>query len=705
MNPAPPSNGFLKEVNRHFNKYSPYQKSRMFFKFSLALTVFSLVLTATGVFVDQFHEDDPQTFTLRNGATFFSAGVTVGHLRLRMDFPECTTPETAARQQSRLFNPEGVLFSDLVKGPTGTDEVYDAFLSPGEESMSETYFGTFETYYMMGRIAICLSYAALGLLVLSAIISIFTQTPPNSFMSSEPTLGQSHSDYMWGSIHHGLTVVAAVFMMIDLAIVSTYLDLVLGRVIEMGFELCNFNPGGGELDIMRIYGDFLEDYSRVNGATGMAYKVSIGLILFQSAFVFLVGINRVRERAMNDDSRSLTLPASKLRQLPWYCTIWKIQFAVVFLFIAIVADVGTSVYTRTHGYALNLYAFRTVGSARTGSGSTATGALSDMIMDLTSTYYISDSIPGVVAVGWIPFVIALGLGSTDPTRFFSKTTQLFGLLIAFRAVLSMCTIVPVPSTVITTPFCYDPPESVHFELRTIFDRSLGCNHSMFSGYAAFTTISIGIIIMYVRYGPMKRRIPGYILLGACGIVSALLPVVARMNYSFECYVALVIASLLLFTQSAAFKLLFRYNINGNGKSKLSAGELVNDKIAPLMEECMNRIRQYNMGVKLSPALHLPSSEFEEIVLLYEAVGRAVKIAKEAQPIKEIGSAGKLITVAPAAPRADTPSSSGDPAADLVSVIIENQSIQLHQDGDAIPTVNNISNNDHVQDRPNEGDVH
>ena len=246
-------NGFVAEVRRHFRKYSPFQQSRILFKFSLAISVLALVLIGTGIFVDQLHNEDAEDTVLPNGLTFHAAGALVGHKSIGLEFPNCETPETPKRENSILFDPHGVKFKELMNGVTGTDEVYDFFVEPGDDSIAAQFFGSFYSYWVLGTVGQIFAFCAAGLLVLSLGISAVTRTPPNSFLSSEPTFGQTKSQMTWGAIHHSLTILAVICLMTDLAVVSTYVDLVLGRVIELSFELCNFNPGGTtELDVLKV---------------------------------------------------------------------------------------------------------------------------------------------------------------------------------------------------------------------------------------------------------------------------------------------------------------------------------------------------------------------------------------------------------------------------------------------------------------------
>ena len=665
-------NGFVSEIRRHFGKYSPAQKSRMMFKFSVAFSIFSLALTATGLFVDQFHSEDPRDITLKDGQIYHAAGISVGNSGIRVTYPECDIPETTVREQSRLFEPSGVTFEDLTKGPIAEDEVYNMFVEPGDESVSKQYFGDFKSFHQMGRLSKIFGFVALGLQLLAVVISIATQTPPCSFLTNRPTFGHSNRDQFWGSLHHGLMMVSILVLLVDLAVVSTFLDLCIGRIIELSFELCNFTPASTELEMLKLYGSFLQKHSDVNGATGGLYRLAIALSMVQLTLVFFQGTDQVRTESNSNGAYSL--PASKLRQLPWYCSMWRFRFSLLFLVTGIVTDICTSYYSRYHGYVLNLYAWKTVGSARTGTGSTNTGALSDFVMDKTSKFYISESIPESVAMGWFPLVLALCVGSTDPARFISKVVQLTGILVAMRSFFSLSTIVPVPSTVITRPYCFDEPVT-GFSLQALLDGSLMCNHLMFSIQTAFSTMCIAIVMMYIRYGPLSHRATPYLFLLIACIACGLLPVVARMSYSTDCYVGFLVALLLVFSQSPAWKLLFRFDFPSPelivrfGSKNPSPGEILCDKVIPTLNECIKRIEMYELATTHSPGLRISKRDVDDIRQLYILVGEAINVARKAKPVQPMSSIGppRAVVVKPA----ETPPEA-EPAEDIISNIIASQ---------------------------------
>jgi hypothetical protein len=638
------------------------------------------VLVGTGIFVDQLHNEDAEDTVLSNGLTFHAAGSLVGHKSIGLEFPNCETPETPKRENSILFDPRGVKFKEFLNGVTGTDEVFDFFVDPGDDSISAHFFGSFQSYWVLGTIAQIFAFSAVGLLALSIGISAVSRTPPNSVLSSDATFAQTKSQMKWGAIHHGLTLAATICLMTDLAISSSYVDLLLGRVIELSFELCNFNPGGTtELDVLKVYGSFLQDYSQINGATGTLFKVAIGLLLAQSGVVFFLGTDQVRS---SSGQTSFALSQSRLRSLPWFAYIWRMRYAILLLLLAIGAEIASSVYTRIHGYVLNVRMYTEVVSARTGSGLSTTGALPDWILDIASTYYISDSVPVMVTLGWLMVVFLLSIGSMDPWRFLSKFLQLLGITLMLRAITALCTIYPVPSTVLTNPDCYNDPMSGGNDGFQFTSReALTCNHTMFSLYAAVTSLSIWILILYVRFGPLKKwRLLAYTILILDNIICVLLPVFSRVNYSVEVFIGSMVGAILVMSQSSAFKLLFRFEQNFDTKIIIaqSNGEslLLNDRVLPAILETKQRVEMYAINAKFTPGLKIEPEELSDISNLYKSLGDTIEKAKAAQPLAPMSAAGMPINKSPTSgesiPEGAKNQETADDANEIVDMIANSQ---------------------------------
>ena len=661
-------------LSRHFGKYTPHQQSRIMFKFSVALSFFSLALIVSGFFIDQFHSEDPEEIKMEDGQTYHGPGIVIGHNRMKLTYPECHVPEIRARQNSKMFNFKGITFEDMNSGQTGTDEVFDAFVRPGDNTVSSHYFGSFKTFYQMSLAARVLSWMALGFQLLSIAVMLWKQTPPASFLTRTPIFNQTEEQRVWGVVHHFLALLAAACLLADLCVVSMYLDLLVGRVIELSFELCNFNPGLSELQTLKLFGNFLENYSDVNGVTGSMYRLAMGLTMIQVTFVFYLGISQVRSLT---GENSFTLPIAKLRQLPWYCAIWRLRVSVIFLIVAFIINRLAALISRDEGYPLNIYFFNTVASTTTGTGSVQTGSLSDLMMDWTSKFYISEKLTQSTLLASVPLLFALCIGSTDPHRFFSKGIQLVGVIFFLKSFTSLSTIVPVPATPISRPHCYEPPPSWDFVY--FISGKAGCNHINFSLEAAGCTLAFGVLFMYIRYGQAIKKLVAFtaltLLLGICLI----LPIAARLTYSVNVAIGFFTVGLLVVTQSPAFKMLFKFEQSHGDFTKeirkltFSPGEVLNDKVIPNLQECIKRIEMYRMATRDASGLRLTSNDVEEIKLIYNTVGDALRIAKIAKPMERTSSVGFIRRAdVPNEKELPTPPANDDDVDDVINMMIRGQ---------------------------------
>ena len=642
-------NAFVADVRRHFRKYTPIQQSVILFRFSIALSVLALALICTGFMVDQFHEDNPQNTQITGTNFVYNApGIVVGHRNLKLMFPECDTPETGKRLESILFDPAGVSFDKLSRGPTGTDDVYDLFVTPDVNSIAGQYFGSFEMYNKFGWAGQLFSFIAMGLQFLSLLLSLWSGTPPAPFMTSKPIFNQSSSARVWGMIHHLMSFGAIICLFIDLLLVSLYMDLVVGRAVEFAFDLCNVSPDLDELPLMQFYGRYLAEKANLDGMTGGLFKLAMILLMFQAVLVFFLGTDQVRWESSNS---GYSIPASKLRQLPWYASIWRFPISLFLLTCALSAYVISLLYTRDNGFLLNIHTWHSVTSSKTGTGSTLSGAFSDLLMDTLSVFHVSESLPRAVKWICLGFVSALGIGSTDPTRFMSKVTQLLGIIFLLQSITSVSTLVPTPTSPLATPRCFSPPPIGSWGIERII-HNVRCNHLMFSMDSAIITLCMTIVLAYLRYGPINVRLPGYILVLSFSSAFVCLPIAARMSYSMDVLVGVLIAGLLVFSQSPAFKMLFRFEKpppdidHAVTKLNFQPGEILNDKVIPIMAECLRRIQLYRIAACHLPGLAIDPAELYEIKVLYKQLGSAVDSAKAAKPLEPMSPRGKLRPLPP-----------------------------------------------------------
>jgi hypothetical protein len=115
----------------------------------------------------------------------------------------------------------------------------------------------------------------------------------------------------------------------------------------------------------------------------------------------------------------------------------------------------------------------------------------------------------------------------------------------------------------------------------------------------------------------------------------------------DVFVGILIAGLLVFTQSPAFKMLFRFEKpppdidHSVTKLNFQPGEILNDKVIPIMMECLRRIQLYRIAAINLPGLAIDPAELYEIKVLYKQLGNAVDSAKAAKPLEPMSPHGQL----------------------------------------------------------------
>jgi hypothetical protein len=94
-------------------------------------------------------------------------------------------------------------------------------------------------------------------------------------------------------------------------------------------------------------------------------------------------------------------------------------------------------------------------------------------------------------------------------------------------------------------------------------------------------------------------------------------------------------------------MLFRFELSSDelevGVTKLivKPAEILNDKVIPIMLECIRRLELYRMAASNLPGLAMDPNELDEIKVLYKELGKAVITAKAAKPLEPMSSSGAI----------------------------------------------------------------
>ena len=130
---------------------------------------------------------------------------------------------------------------------------------------------------------------------------------------------------------------------------------------------------------------------------------------------------------------------------------------------------------------------------------------------------------------------------------------------------------------------------------------------------------------FIRYGPVNRKISGYIGLGLCVMGSMYIITATRQTYTVDVYIGSLVSVLVCMSQSAAFKLLLRFGVVHPGINS-KPPVILSDKIVPLLDDVIKRLELHFMaGDKAEP---ISKDDMDLATAEFERVAEALAIAKQ-----------------------------------------------------------------------------
>jgi hypothetical protein len=294
---------------------------------------------------------------------------------------------------------------------------------------------------------------------------------------------------------------------------------------------------------------------------------------------------------------------------------------------------------RVRGYELNLFFYNYKFIPSADDLTNQSWSLPDALLDHFNTYVVDKSIVKLMLAGWIPMLVVISLGSVDIKRYLSKVIESIGTLILIGAIVGLFTVPPTPAFVLQKPQCYDAPRRPPTFLQFI-SISESCNNQIFSLYSVLIVLPIMMNAFYVRYGPVRQKIVPYlILVFVCGL-SMFAVIATRQQYVVDVYIGVVITVLYSFTQSAAFKLLFRFGTIHPGFLHAEP-VILSQKILPVLGDCNNRFELFFMASEGDSKFSLTPTELDEIAKEFNYLLEAVEYARN-NPIIDAKEAEKAL---------------------------------------------------------------
>jgi hypothetical protein len=618
-----------------FEKYTDAQKSTVFWKFSLALTVLSLTLSVLGLALDRYDSDDEAELTL-DGHKVVVPSIMIRSTAISLGTEGCHCPTNdvechrfkVSPNRSPLHTSRGMSFLDLYDNGKG-DPAAAFFADDSRQVITSTHLGSFNTMYSRGLASRILAYIGVALQAAALIWSLVFRVGPAPFFYNRPLFGQSQREHILGSIYLLLLVSSAVMLFASNAVMSTFIVPLLGRVANFALSWCRFSPFDSldrqqtSLDYMLYLGDYVQDHANATGVTFVTYAISTIIIFGQTMFVSYLGCNHVRLLS----SVRYHLPRTQLMLLPWFSKIIPLGWSLLLLAVGIVAKCGAAYSARIRGYELNMFFYQ---NAFSDGKDSRTWSLPDIILDDTHKYVIDKSLITILLSYWIPAVLVIGAGTVDYMRYISKIIQIWGVLFLIGAAVSVVTVPPTPVFFFEKPQCFRPPQQPP-TFKQFFSMKESCNDQIFSIYTCLVFVPVMMYYFFIRYGPVNRKISGYIFLVLSSLASMYLIIATRQSYTVDVYIGALVSVLVCLSQSAAFKLLLRFGAVHPGMNN-KPPIVLSDKIVPMLDDVIKRIELHFMaGDKAEP---ISKDDMDLTTAEFARVAEALAVAKQ-QAIQEL----------------------------------------------------------------------
>lgn len=604
-----------------FAKYSDPEKAGILWKVSLALTVFSIVLCVTGLFLDRYDLDDEVTLNLE-GHPVIIPSISIRSTSIRLGSEGCDAYKVDP-SGSALHSGKGITFSELAKGAKG-DLAAEFFVDDGNRLIANTHMGEFSSYATRGLAARILAIISISLQGIALVWMVVFKVAPSPFFFNRPLFSQSRDQHVKGAVAMLLLMSSGVLLFASNVVVSTFVVPLMARVVNFALDWCAGSPFDAiaprqqaKLEYMLFMGRYIQEHGNATGVTFISYAVGISLIFFLALLVTYLGILHVRALSRVQAQ----LPKSQLHLLSWYCRIWDLKYSLLLLVCAIIANCATAYSARVRGYELNIYFYNhTFG----GDAASRSWSLRDFILDSTHQYVMDKSLVKMLTAFWVPVLVVVGAATVDYTRYMSKVVQSLGMLILGSAIVGIMTVPPTPAFVLQKPQCFEPPHRPP-TFTQFFSVSESCNDQLYSLYSVLIMVPVMMAMMYVRYGAVRRKKMAMLALVLMAVGSGYILVATRQQYTVDVYIGTVVSVMFVLSQAAALKLLFRFGVVHPGMREKKAISL-SDKVVPGLDDVIKRLELHFMaGDAARPAT---KDEVRQMRAEFERVIEAVAFAKQ-----------------------------------------------------------------------------
>jgi hypothetical protein len=547
------------------------------------------------------------------------SGLSLSSMKVTLDYNGCDG-DPAYVSESSLYSPGGVELWKLLEGKS-RDRSISQFSHINIHEAGTEIIGDIGLVNRRSTVGRYLAIAALVLLLLVSMTMIATKLDPKSVWSRVPKGGDARG-HLVAKLEGLVLMSSAVFLWTSIVLYSSVTPTLLAHLFREARNRCGveFDDVYNGLYEMRTLAFYVRDTGMLNGVTVALYGLVVGLIISYSIFLFFVsngkGIN------MHD------LNSSELRTLSWYCRIWSWRVSLAWLVLSVFVSFWVANLTRTRGYELNLFYWKNGSKVSQKTGLSRTGTLLDVVQGTANLF----TIPALVLVStcciWLVLIPMVAFACKRSLIFLGKACQDMGTLLITRALVSWLTVAPTTLSMIEKPECFDQPleDNSQWSWIYIIDPKQSCNDTMFSVFAIVVFVPAIIMLYYTSFARVVKSdfgslVHGLLVLGA--LLSSLLVVVGRYQYSADMHIGACVVAIYMLTQASAYHILFSQEED----SHLKPSELLTDRILPALEECIHRLESYNLACRDLDGLKSSPEEAEEIAHLFRTVGVAINNAE------------------------------------------------------------------------------
>ena len=555
----------------------------------------------TGLLINNIHRvpvsKSANAFDELDHRVMYVSGISVKSNSLTLDFNPCDEEVGDEYATTRLYDKEGVKFSELVPGVT-RDKSIALFAYTNLRMTGSEIFGDIGILAQRG--------------VLSRVLLWFGFTCQCiNFLLILGRYFRGFGSYYW----FPLLLIMGVLVSYGSLINSTStIPILLAHVFHEAILRCKLVPPlrydhHWELENLAKFYD--KHAALPNGTTVIMLISVISLsIAYIVAYLCFFAIKTVR-----------LIYLVRFRSLQWYTRIWSVYVTIPVFVLAALSVYYVALDDRLRGYRLNVYHWDY--ASKTKVGLSMTGTLLDVVQDLFLLVTIPRTILRASIYLWLSLLPVIAAASMYPFATLLKSVQDLSVLLLLRSLIAWVTVVPASISILDNAACYQVPK--------ISGTLSSCNDSMFSIQTIALVLPTMTGLFFLKFtGILRPKLYWFANIIAAAAVLSLLGVLvlARYQYTSDVSIGLFVCVLYMITQQSAYELLF----NKESNTRNTPQSILQDALVPALDECVRRVTEYNLATNQDMQTKITSDELDEVKKLYQNVGDAISRARSTRSI-------------------------------------------------------------------------